>query len=351
MAMLAPRHAQDSCASSRPPHGICISAARPAELHLSQPAVSIQLKQLETEVGTAIVRADGPADASDLAPASSCAGHAARRAGATAGSRRGDRRASRGLPPASCTSPRRRRRNISCRVCWPNSAEHRPGLKVRLTVKNRQAWSATSPTTRSISSSWARRRPALDTVAVRVRQAPARDHRVARASARKKAPRASRTARWQRLFSSASPVRARATAMERAFSAQNFRPAETIEIGSNETIKQAVMAGMGVSFLSLHTTGPRACDQAACRAAGDRHAGDARLVRHSSRAQASFAGGGGIQGLSGRRGRATDRTGHALKFFSRKASQGCVIRRAARVRQAPVVKTIAQPKRGGGAAS
>jgi LysR family transcriptional regulator, low CO2-responsive transcriptional regulator len=45
------------------------------------------------------------------------------------------------------------------------------------------------------------------------------------------------------------------TAMERAFSAARFRPRETVEMGSNETIKQAVMVGMGVSFLSLHTTG------------------------------------------------------------------------------------------------
>jgi DNA-binding transcriptional LysR family regulator len=43
--------------------------------------------------------------------------------------------------------------------------------------------------------------------------------------------------------------------MERVFSTQRFQPAETIEISSNETIKQAVMAGMGVSFLSLHTVG------------------------------------------------------------------------------------------------
>jgi DNA-binding transcriptional LysR family regulator len=42
-------------------------------------------------------------------------------------------------------------------------------------------------------------------------------------------------------------------AMGRHFSARRFHPAETIEIGSNETIKQAVMAGMGVSFLSTHT--------------------------------------------------------------------------------------------------
>ena len=39
------------------------------------------------------------------------------------------------------------------------------------------------------------------------------------------------------------------------FAANRFQPAETIEMSSNETIKQAVMAGMGVSFLSLHTVG------------------------------------------------------------------------------------------------
>lgn len=44
-------------------------------------------------------------------------------------------------------------------------------------------------------------------------------------------------------------------AMERMFSAQGFHPDETIEMSSNETIKQAVMAEMGVSFLSLHTAG------------------------------------------------------------------------------------------------
>jgi DNA-binding transcriptional LysR family regulator len=45
------------------------------------------------------------------------------------------------------------------------------------------------------------------------------------------------------------------TAMERMFSEQGFEPLETMEMSSNETIKQAVMAGMGVSFLSLHTVG------------------------------------------------------------------------------------------------
>jgi DNA-binding transcriptional LysR family regulator len=45
------------------------------------------------------------------------------------------------------------------------------------------------------------------------------------------------------------------TAMERMFTERRFAPLETMEMSSNETIKQAVMAGMGMSFLSLHTVG------------------------------------------------------------------------------------------------
>jgi DNA-binding transcriptional LysR family regulator len=44
-------------------------------------------------------------------------------------------------------------------------------------------------------------------------------------------------------------------AMERFFEEHRFEPRITMEMGSNEAIKQAVMAGMGVSFLSLHTIG------------------------------------------------------------------------------------------------
>lgn len=44
-------------------------------------------------------------------------------------------------------------------------------------------------------------------------------------------------------------------AMQQFFSEHRFEPRITMEMSSNETIKQAVMAGMGVSFLSLHTLG------------------------------------------------------------------------------------------------
>ncbi|MBI4203684.1 MAG: LysR family transcriptional regulator [Betaproteobacteria bacterium] len=42
-------------------------------------------------------------------------------------------------------------------------------------------------------------------------------------------------------------------AMEEAFAERRFKPRIAMEIKSFETIKQAVMAGMGVSFLSAHT--------------------------------------------------------------------------------------------------
>ena len=44
-------------------------------------------------------------------------------------------------------------------------------------------------------------------------------------------------------------------ALERFFDAARFEPESVMEMSSNETIKQAVMAGMGLSFLSLHTLG------------------------------------------------------------------------------------------------
>jgi LysR family transcriptional regulator, low CO2-responsive transcriptional regulator len=43
--------------------------------------------------------------------------------------------------------------------------------------------------------------------------------------------------------------------MDRFFQDQRVEPRIAMEMPSNETIKQAVMAGMGLSFLSLHTIG------------------------------------------------------------------------------------------------
>jgi DNA-binding transcriptional LysR family regulator len=44
-------------------------------------------------------------------------------------------------------------------------------------------------------------------------------------------------------------------AMEHFFRDQRLTPAQVMEMASNETIKQAVIANMGLAFLSLHTAG------------------------------------------------------------------------------------------------
>jgi DNA-binding transcriptional LysR family regulator len=44
-------------------------------------------------------------------------------------------------------------------------------------------------------------------------------------------------------------------AMEHVFAERRFRARDSLEMSSNETIKQAVMAGMGIAFLSTHTIG------------------------------------------------------------------------------------------------
>jgi len=45
------------------------------------------------------------------------------------------------------------------------------------------------------------------------------------------------------------------SAMQQFFNDRDFEPRIVMEMSSNETIKQAVMAGMGLTFLSLHTIG------------------------------------------------------------------------------------------------
>jgi DNA-binding transcriptional LysR family regulator len=48
--------------------------------------------------------------------------------------------------------------------------------------------------------------------------------------------------------------------MERLFEQADFDPVVGMEIGSNETIKQAVIAGLGVAFISAHTVAVEIAD-------------------------------------------------------------------------------------------
>ena len=130
----------------------------------------------------------------------------------------------------------------------------RPGLKVRLTVKNRELV-VRDLVENTIDLVVMGAAPAgLATISVAFAKNPlaiiaAYDHPLAR----KRHVRLEQLA--EETFLIREPGSGTRTTMERVFSAHRFRPRETVEIGSNETIKQAVMVGMGVSFLSLHTTG------------------------------------------------------------------------------------------------
>ena len=49
--------------------------------------------------------------------------------------------------------------------------------------------------------------------------------------------------------------------MQRLFAKVGHNPNTGMEIGSNETIKQAVMAGLGIALLSAHTVGPEVSEK------------------------------------------------------------------------------------------
>jgi DNA-binding transcriptional LysR family regulator len=129
-----------------------------------------------------------------------------------------------------------------------------PEVRVRLSVSNREQV-VRDLTENSVDLAIMGTPPrGLDTIAVPFARHPiaiiaAPDHPLARG---KRLPLA-------RLAGETFLIRERGSgtrsAMERVFRERRFQPRETIEMSSNETIKQAVMAGMGVSFLSLHTVG------------------------------------------------------------------------------------------------
>ncbi len=132
--------------------------------------------------------------------------------------------------------------------------EKRPGLRIRLAVSNREA------VIRDLGDGLAdlaiMGRPPQDLTTAAAAFAPhplaivaAPDHPLVR---RRRLP---LSALAGDTFLIREPGSGTRLAMEQLFAEAGFVASERIEIGSNETIKQAVMAGMGVGFLSLHTVG------------------------------------------------------------------------------------------------
>ena len=223
-----------------------------AELHLTQPAVSMQVQQLEAEIGLPLVEHMGRR--LDVTPAGrevvACIRDLQERLRVAAESLEALKGTGAGELAISTVS--------TAKYHVPKLlAEFRrayPAVRVRLSVSNREAVVrdlAENTVDLAVMGSPPR---GLDTVAVAFARHPiaivaAPDHPLAR---RQRVPIA-------RLAQDTFIIRERGSgtrnAMERFFARQRFEPRETVEMSSNETIKQAVMAGMGVSFISLHTVG------------------------------------------------------------------------------------------------
>lgn len=223
-----------------------------AELNLSQPAVSIQLGQLEREVGMPLFEQVGRrmhlthVGAELLVHARAVLARLSEADEAMTmlkGDGGGELHIA-ATTTAEYFAPR----------LLAEFRRLRRGLKVRLTVDNRDAV-VRELTDNTVDLALMGRAPrGLDAVAVPFARHPlaiiaAPDHPLAQ----------TRRVTIRQLAAETFLIREHGSgtrdAMERAFAALRFAPAEMIEIGPNEAIKQAVAAGMGVGFVSLHTVG------------------------------------------------------------------------------------------------
>ena len=79
--------------------------------------------------------------------------------------------------------------------------------------------------------------------------------------------------------------------MESLFQEAGFTPKVGMEIGSNETIKQAVIAGLGIAFISAHTVAVELADGRLHRAEGCRAPHCAEVVHGAAARESRHAGG------------------------------------------------------------
>lgn len=220
------------------------------EIHVTQPAISIQLKQLEQIVGTPLFEQLGRRKHLTRAGVE-LARHArvvlAQLRQADAALQKLSHPASGSLDVVSTTTA-----EYFVPRLLAEFRQSRPELAVRLTVKNRDAV-IRDLADNTVDLAVMGRAPAgLDTTAVAFARHPLAviaepGHPLA----------ARRRLQLKDLADETFLVREYGSgtrdAMERAFAAAAFEPRETIEIGPNEAIKQAVMAGMGLGFVSIHT--------------------------------------------------------------------------------------------------
>jgi DNA-binding transcriptional LysR family regulator len=238
---------------------IFVSAARhlsfsraSEELHLTQPAISMQMKQLEGLAGLPLFERVGRRLA--LTPAGEALLRHAHQV----------MQALRDAEDALAALKGLRHGRIAIAVVSTAKyfapkllalfARKRPGVEVRLLVNNRDAVGQLLAGNEVDLALMGTPPGGLDLVATPFARHPLviiahPEHRLGR---RRRVPVEELEAETFLVRELGSGTRA---AMERFLEKARVRPAALVELASNETIKQAVMAGMGVAFISQHAIG------------------------------------------------------------------------------------------------
>ncbi len=229
------------------------SFARAAEeLHLTQPAVSMQVRQLEQSIGLALF--ERIARKLTLTEAGEKMAHHASR---ILGEIKDAEDAMTSATLADCGSIRMgivsSATYFAPRLLALYSQQH-PNVDVRFSVGNREILLRLLQDNAVDLAIMGQPPPELDTTVERLACHP---HVII-------APlshplRAARCFDLQELrgdtFLLREPGSGTRAMVDAMFRQNRFTPARGVMLGSNETIKQAVMAGMGVSIISLHTVG------------------------------------------------------------------------------------------------
>jgi LysR family transcriptional regulator, low CO2-responsive transcriptional regulator len=230
-----------------------LSFSRAAEvLHLTQPAVSMQVRELERIVGLALYEKSGRRIA-----LTDAGRELLRHANAAADLQRGARESMdnlRGLRTGTLKLSAVSTAKYFTPALLAAFTRQHPDLAVRFSVGNRQEVVADLANNDTDVVIMGRPPRELDTESVAIAPHPLGiiappAHPLAR---RRRIPLAQVAQEPFLIREQGSGTRA---SMEHVFRDRGLAWRSTMEFSSNETIKQAVIAGMGISFISLHTAG------------------------------------------------------------------------------------------------
>jgi DNA-binding transcriptional LysR family regulator len=227
------------------------SAAAKA-MHLTQPAVSMQVRQLEAAAGVALVERIGKRI--DLTEAGVELARCARDVQARLKDADDAVAAIRGLRGGQLDIAVVSTAKYFAPHLLAEFRRRHPGVTLRLTVSNRQAVLSALSENRSDLAIMGQPPRGLAVDAAVFAQHPLAiiappTHPLA---GKKRLP---LEALANEDFLIREPGSGTRGAMERFFAQHGVRLHPSTEMSSNETIKQAVMAGMGIAFLSMHTIG------------------------------------------------------------------------------------------------